>query len=458
MVLSGLLLVLSSAAICAERVTVKLPSGQVAPCDISKVTPEAVTLRPSGGALLTIALEKLDPKEVAQCYKQVTPPAAAADRFKIGQYLFKNKLFDEAEAELNATIGVDASYRAKSEAMLAAIAATKKVETPPEKKKDDKKIRIVKVGPDGESDEESTGSLEDFAKKFGKKNVPARSAEEMKAFLDKRQEELKKLGGAWLMKETKHFYCFTNCGAPKLEMFAAWNERLYDRLCVVLKHKESDKLWNNKMPIYYFEKYGQFQNFAAEIDGSPGAGYSGGYFSAQGRDVHICIPIMTERLGSRAEDNAMNTLHHECTHAFLQLTGEDVELARWLHEGMAQFIEFWYAREKKNNHREQDDRALFLAREVKSGNIPTWEEMRERPRGGMDLPGYAFAWSKLEFLYRSFQDVQKLPNMIHKIKEGKPEAKAMEEAFGFSPSKLEEVYRKWMQENGPKNFKILMGG
>jgi len=364
---------------------------------------------------------------------------------------------------LNGAVKLDANMKAKADGMMMAIAALKEVEAP---KKDEKKegggnIKIIRIGSDGTMVESpsTSGSDEDFAKKFSKKQSPERTAAEMKEFLDKRLEDLKKIGGTWRMIETKHYYCFSNVPEAKHKICAQWDEFLYDRLCVVLKHKEGDKLWNNKMPIYYFEKYGQFQHFAGEIDGSPGAAYSGGYFAAEGRDVHICIPFMTERFNNekRADRMARNTLHHECTHAFLQLTGEDVPLTRWLHEGMAQFIEFWYDRENndegRENNPEKKDRIAYINQLLAKNYLPTWEKMKMRPMSGMDIEGYAFAWTKLEFLFRNF-DNQKLPQFIRLIKSGKPEEDAMQQTFGYSPQKLEEVYRTWVKANAKTGFKF----
>ena len=94
----------------------------------------------------------------------------------------------------------------------------------------------------------------------------------MKAFLDKRIKELDdEIGGTWRMIETKHFYCFANIKEDIHKRIAVdWNEKtFYDLVSGVLKHKEGDKLWNNKCPIYYFEKFSQFQKFAAVIDHQP---------------------------------------------------------------------------------------------------------------------------------------------------------------------------------------------
>jgi hypothetical protein len=133
-----------------------------------------------------------------------------------------------------------------------------------------------------------------------------------------------------------------------------------------------------------------------------------------------------------------------------------VPLNRWLHEGLAQFIEFWYDRENSQSMQdgpERKERADYLKQIVTRGNMPTWEKMKQRPMSGMDIEGYAFAWSKLEFLYRNF-DNQKLPQFIKLIKSGKSEEDAFKTAFGFPAEKLEEVYRTWLKEKAKQNFKF----
>ena len=453
----------------AEKVPVQLPNGLTMPCEIVKVSKAGVVLSVDDKQQ-TLPLDKMKPYDVARCFKQVAKGSDAATRFDMGTFFFKNQLFEESEEELTAAVKMDESYKPKAAGLLAAITAFKEIsqggpmhgdkggDKPADKSKGTGGIKPAVPGKTARmEDDDNEPNNEDFATKFKRAEVAPRSEAEMKKFLATRQEDLKSIGGTWRMIETKHFFCFSNVKETKHKMLSQWDESLYDRLCMVLKHKEGDKLWNNKCPIYYFEKYSQFQKFAGEIDESPGAAYSGGYFSAHGRDVHICIPFMTERLGEKAADRmASNTLHHEGTHAFLQLTGEDVPLSRALHEGMAQFIEFWYDKENTQGERENNPQkkhiADHLAEKAKSGNIPSWEEMKQRPMSGTDMWGYAWAWSKTEFLYRNFNN-QCLPSMIRLVKSGKSEEEAIAAAFKTPIDKMEEYYHAWLKESAKHGFR-----
>lgn len=454
------------AAYCAEKVTVKLPTGETLPCEIFKINKDGVLLRPDGKPQQTVAFDRLRPADVLLCWTLVRPSADANARMDMGSYFFNNKLLAQAEEELIAAVALDSNLKSRAEKMLAAINILKEVAVGKDPKKKDpassmepdkpKPGRQVAVAnPDGSL---TVMSAEDFENRFRKKDTAARTPEQMKAFLDKRLVELKEISGNWRMIETAHFYCFSNVPEKKLKVLSQWNENLYTRLCEVLKHKDGEKLWHNKMPIYYFERFGQFQNFAVQIDHAPGAANSGGYFYSEGREVHICIPFMSERYpGAQADRVARNTLHHECTHAFLQVSGEDVKLSRWLHEGLAQFIEFWYDRENntdmRENNPERKERVAMLKSMVAQNYLPAWSAMANRPASGGDVEGYALAWAKLEFLYRNF-DKQCLPKMIRLIKTGKTEEEAMNLAFGFPAEKLEAGYLIWLKAQAKNGFKF----
>jgi len=473
---SFFMLCLASAS-AAEMVTIKLPEGQMR-CEVLKMTKAEISLRESSGKNINVPFAVLTPKEVLACFRLLDDKFKDANlRFEMGSYFLKKQLNDAAKAELIEAVKLDSKLAEKATSLLKQLEGDKTVAAAPKVEEKEKEKEAppaakppepnengnipLEVRPGEKVEDAIKRTMEDFAKNFKKQNVPARTEKEMKEFIDKRLVELndKIGGGKWRLIETKHFYSFSNLPELKHKVVSAeWLENtanadgtqgIYPLLCTVLRHKESDKLWNNKCPIYFFDKFSEFQNFAAAIDGSPGAGNSGGYFSARGREVHICIPFMKERLGEKGADRAArSTLYHEGTHAFLQLTGEDVPLARWLHEGLAQFIEFWY--DSKNNP-DRAQRAAYLIQEIRAGSIPAWYEYKERPQGGGDHPGYSWAWIKLEFLYRNF-DNQRLPDMIRAIKAGKKEEEAMTDSFKFPPDKLEAGYQLWVKEQAKKGL------
>ncbi len=465
------------ATVCAssaEPTGILMKDGKLLMAEVVSVSKDGAKLKIDGKEK-SFPLDQLDARGVLECSKRAPNVFDAGWHADMGLYFLDHKLFNDSVPELESAIRIDSSRETDLAPKLELARKSAGKPAPAADPKDTKAAKAAKADepkPETQKADEpvdiSPGDLvaalkngEDLAAKFGRhRDVKPRSPEEMKAFLDKRKKELEDvLGGSWRMIETTHFYCFANIKEDVHKRIAVeWNERtFYDRVSRLLEHKEGGKLWNNKCPIYYFDKFEQFQKFAAEIDHSPGAGNSGGYFSAEGREVHVCIPFDVAKAGGvpSAEHHARDTVVHEGTHAFLQLTGEDVPINRWLHEGLAQFMEFWVEKEGEQNGaygKDRRERATFMARLVKMGDIPSWKEMKDRPGGGTDLVGYTFAWSKTEFLYRNFPH-DSLPKMIHMIKAGKTEDEAMTSAFG-PPDKLEAMYVKWLKEAAKNGFKF----
>lgn len=456
---------LAAACHAGDVVPIKMLDGTTMRCEVVKMTKSSVDVK-ADGKLQTLPFKLITPREVKDCYAALANKDAAL-RFDMASYFFDKQMFNEAEEELKEAIKLDPKLAEKAAALLKNIeekknpAAADPKPVTPDKPATPDKVKDPKDTPATKTPEKTSPEGEEGLLRFARMKKDPLTDAQMKEFLEKRKEELKsKIGGEWRLIETAHFYCFSNLPEPKHRKYAFdWLEKptgtvedpqgIYPLLCMILKHKEGDKLWNNKCPIYYFETYEQFQRFAAEIDHSPGAGMSGGYFSAQGREVHICIPFMTKRFGEKgAEKQARSTLYHEGTHAFLQLTGEDVPLNRWLHEGMAQFIEFWVDR-KNNSGRSQ--RVDDLMRACRAGDIPSWSSMRERPMGGMDGNGYSWAWAKLEYLYRNFPKGN-LPDMIRAIKAGTDPDEAMAKTFSAPVDKLEAHFQVWIKEYAKKGM------
>ena len=481
--LVGLSIVLGAVQ-AGEKTTITF-AGKTVACEVVKFqrgrNDELQMALKMSGVEQTLPLRVFSKEDVSKCYALVMEPKNADLRLGMGEYFYGKELFSESEVELKAVAELDPKLKPKAESLMQKIASARQISKLPDPpkvadkkpdapkdvaqpKKDKPAKRTIKL-PDGTvielpgseySDEEENGMMVVGGDGKPRMEVPPLTEAKMKEFLDKRLKELNdKIGGEWRLIETKHYYCFSNLPKPKHEEISKdWNEKLYDLLCDVLKHKENEKLWNNKLPIYYFDTFKQFQHFAVELDLSPGAQNSGGYFMSRGREVHICIPFMRERYGTSThlEEHARGTLYHEGTHAFLQLTGEDVSLTRWLHEGMAQFIEFWYQDQKSGEKR---DRVQSLAMFVRQhGNTPLpWKDTEQRPMGGTDLEGYSYAWAKLEFFYRNFDHLC-LPQMVKLIKSGKTEKEAMETVFKMPLERLEGGYKIWLKDAIKANFKF----
>ncbi|MCZ7646702.1 MAG: DUF1570 domain-containing protein [Planctomycetota bacterium] len=303
------------------------------------------------------------------------------------------------------------------------------------------------------------GRIFRIPKKFVANNeeIAPRKPDEWAKFKEDRQQELKRVcGGDWKFEETEHYLLFSNLDDAEYQQLKVHCEGLYRFLSEVMDYKEGELLWNNKCPIYFIKTRNQFNKFAVQIDQAPGAQVSGGYFRHRGREVHIVIPLYDWMNGKQRIETAISTLYHEGTHAFLQLVGKNATIDPWLHEGMAQFIEFLLMERFLGSPNLQDrNRAVMNLRQaIKDNDVISWDEGRMRPAGGGDLTGYAFAWSRIHFLYTCFiSNRRALPTMIKAIKDGKDEKEAAQAAFGMSWDRLEQGYRTWMDTASKKNFK-----
>ena len=408
----------------------------------------------------------MNPKDYLSCAKLVLAPKDANAHFKLGEFALQNGLKQDGKDLLLMAAGMDkATFGGKVEELLKvqeppspakavppkpqnpvpADKTEKNTEKPskPEPKNDGGVEFVEVTGPDGKTYRVPAQSV------ATKNEVDARTPAEMKKFLDERLSELNStLGGKWKLSETKHFYFFSNIKPDLHTYFMNETEVFYNQIAMIMQHKEGDPLWNNKCPFYMMGTRAQFTTFATNFDKNPTAANSGGYFMYKGRECHIVVPMDDKKAEAHQKREATNTLYHEGTHAFLQLTGKYVTIHSWLHEGMAQFIEFF--KDPKNNPGRNNHVGLLRDR-VRTGNLMSWEEGKMRPSGGGDIEGYAFAWSRVQFIYNKFPK-DYLPRIIREIKEGKSDEEAIEAVTKLKLADFEKTYRLWLEESAKFNF------
>ncbi|MCX7805284.1 MAG: DUF1570 domain-containing protein [Planctomycetota bacterium] len=309
--------------------------------------------------------------------------------------------------------------------------------------------------------------------------------ETIRKLLDIRQkqlEKMKKLQEVCGIKdmitiETAHYRVYADMDHNTAHKVVGWNEHLYQMLSRLLDHKEGDMLWNDKCDIYYFDTMQKFREFAAKVDRSAVGVASGGYFTHRGRDVHIVIPFYDMIAGeSKKERRAHNTLFHEGTHAFLQLTGEAVRIMPWLHEGLAQYMEVYIDNfvycggdpSKRHLTEGFQRNSVLLRDDIARNNIQSFETMmRASMISPQDPRSYAYAWSMVTFLVKVHpakftkmvklikEKMSKMPNphfpgddrayQVHK--------EAIEEAFGYDLKKIEEGWLNWLKASARNGFK-----
>jgi hypothetical protein len=517
----------------AEEVKIRV-CGQPMTGEVVAATDKSVTLKMDGKEQV-LSASLLDPKSLYICRKAVADPNDARAAFELGVFCHEKNLKDEAVSELRRARKLDpAAYAEKVDAILGASsgtpakkepdAAVKNAGEPPRTSAAGRQPPDTVATPDKPAPERPDASKTPCSKCNGTGLMPCPKCRASKDFwcsecekgkpqcdackntglvpcdkcrqggdreaalkkiLDIRQAQLdkmKKLEEICGIKdmitiETAHYRVYADMDHKTAHKVAEWNEHLYKMLSQILGHKEGDKLWNDKCDIYYFDTRQKFQEFAAKVDRSAVGVNSGGYFMHRGRDVHIAIPFYDRIAGEgKKERKAHNTLFHEGTHAFLQLAGEAVRIMPWLHEGLAQYMEFYIDNfvycggdPSKRHLTEGFQRNMVLLRDdIGRDNIQSFDAMmRASVISPTDPRSYAYAWSMVTFLVKVHP--AKFTKMVKLIKEkesrlpnpefpGEDKAyqahkEAIEEAFGYELKRVEEAWLAWLKASARNSFK-----
>jgi len=318
------------------------------------------------------------------CRIRLLPRSDAKGHFVLGQTALNNGQEKEAESLLGVAAQLDpVAYRQKVERLLK------------------KRADAVRGVPGGKSTEE----------------VEKHLAERL-AMLNR------EMGGGWRMDETEHFLHFSNLPMPCHQRLKRTNEDVYKSLSGTFGYRERRAPWDGKCEMYYFAKREQFDGFAVKVHSIRNASALGGFFHHGNREATVLIPSETEDKSEAAVLRLVNGMvYHELTHAFTSLCGRLTPLNSWLHEGMAVYMEF---QQEPRDHPKRREMCRILAAAAGANRVLSWAESRERPRkaDGGDTAGYAWAWSRVAFLYHLSErasDRGQVWRFIQLVKDGKTE-------------------------------------
>ncbi|HUS46284.1 MAG TPA: hypothetical protein VM219_09720 [Phycisphaerae bacterium] len=237
---------------------------------------------------------------------------------------------------------------------------------------------------------------------------------------------------AFQLVETKHYLIFSNADPRVTALFVRWCEALYKNLGQQFGIPATERVWDGKCVLMIFGTRSLFERHAREFD-SFGAEGAGAYFAPESRSpdnpqlVHICIPLGTGDLKWLQE-----VLAHEGTHAFFQLYRKSVDLPRWLHEGLAEYMTVV---NNKDLRREKQKYAIQHAQHGSSiRNL-----LKRDPRFGISYLEYNISYTLVEFLLRAGKE--KFKTFVHALKDGKEPETALKEAYGWSFLELEHRWR-----------------
>jgi hypothetical protein len=183
-----------------------------------------------------------------------------------------------------------------------------------------------------------------------------------------------------------------------------------------------------------FATRAMFESHARAFDGfgAPGVRKAGAYFAWEARPegqpqlVHICIPLDT-----RDERRLQELFAHEGTHAFFQLYKRPVDLPRWLHEGLAEYMTVV-------NDPALRPRKLEWSRAIARSRQSIRDVLASAPDDTFAYPAYSVSYTLVDFLLAAGRD--KFKKFVERLKTGADQDAALREAYGFD---LAELQRRW---------------
>ena len=231
---------------------------------------------------------------------------------------------------------------------------------------------------------------------------------------------------------TAHFVIEFSVPAEMGSDYAELSEKAYSKLHDIFPLRPREKVWADKCYIFLFANRAEFVQFAATVHGKTAA-ISGGYTT-----INRQKPIIVLFLYQGNHTKLKQTLIHEMTHVFLGLFRSEGHIKTWLHEGFAQYFEF--------QHKPEQSRLALSRRLAKSlvaqGRAVPLARFWEAHFPPTDVASYAQAWSLVEFMASSKAARRKTGRFIVRLKEGKSQAQALQDAFGLSLPQLEALWKR----------------
>ncbi len=218
--------------------------------------------------------------------------------------------------------------------------------------------------------------------------------------------------------------------------------KLYETESKIYALKMDDPIWPGKLQIYFFQAKAEFDRFATDVDGAPGAVQSGGYFiwGFGGGYSKLHIAMYNLDLG---------TLAHEMSHAFMsRYRYSERPVIPWINEGTAEYMRYLVVLGLKGQEgRHKGVVKLMLDRGDERVGLRT---MMEKPEiAGTEGWAYAISWSLIDFMVKV--DKAKFVKFLTALKLGEDgryvemsvdeQVRALEAAYGMTADKFEQGWK-----------------
>ncbi len=297
-----------------------------------------------------------------------------------------------------------------------------------------------------------------------------------------------KLGTHLKTGETKHFIVHYDIQANKFtKQLPKVLEGLYAKFKKTFRMNSTDKLWDGKLLVYFWNNRANFVKFAQYFDNF-NASAAGGYFAFRGNEVHINMPYQSNQSNPNARDAWMyEVLCHEVTHAFLQFYKTKVRIRPWLNEGLANFMAFHITQTSAPHlARHINTKRHFISlitMRLRTNSLRSLTQLSQQyTMAPSDHEGYAIAWVVVAFMakykpremVKFIQLLKKDPHIENVLamaaqKKGKDQKDLMaaymksvtyqnecfEKSFGVSLQDFEKKWLAWLKANITKLNKIF---
>jgi hypothetical protein len=224
--------------------------------------------------------------------------------------------------------------------------------------------------------------------------------------------------------QTDHFLIFSSWSRSNDKALKDICEKLYDAMCKQFNLPKTENIWAGRCPIYIFWEEKHYQQFTTRVDGRNQT-EAGGYTAQKGDFTYIVM----NRCATRTR--FYEILVHEGTHAFLGRYRSNKFVARWLNEGLAEYMAATLVPEssaatkyvKATRTAVEEDRDISSI--FKTVEINTFD--------------YGIAQSLVRFLIA--RDRAAFKQLIQLIKAGKNEASALATAYKLTRDDLVTQWR-----------------
>lgn len=224
--------------------------------------------------------------------------------------------------------------------------------------------------------------------------------------------------------QTDHFLIFSSWSRSNDKALKDICEKLYDALCKQFDLPKTESIWAGRCPIYIFWEEKHYQKFTTQVDGRNQTEASG--YNAQKGDFTY---IVMNRCPTRTR--FYEILVHEGTHAFLGRYRTNRFVARWLNEGLAEYMAATLVPESSaaTKYVEATQRTVKEDRDIQS-IFQTVE---------MNAFDYGITQSLVRFLIA--RDRAAFRHLIQLIKDGKDDIVALRTAYKLSRDDLVTQWR-----------------